>query len=328
MISNSQIRREVTERIRPYRLKIFGYTFIYGLLAGLISGAIGGACGMLFGILGAMIALPICAIFNLEGADVSTITQLFSNSLSSVVSIALSIFMFVLAVGYMKEILLCVEENSKTGPVDFFNLGLKDWKRSIRVYLGILLKSLPGIILGFIGVFITTIAGVALGSSIAGIATIILGVVITIIGFVWSFTVMLLYQTAPYELIHDDNGLDAKGILEKSRETIRGHLWQWTRMNFYYAFIAFVIIFFAIILFAVLMGASGYLASNAGNAAAVFGVLVFVFVLLAFVAICIAASFLMQYFTAKNVINLDELYKAITTGDSNNSTEYDPVPVH
>ncbi len=310
MISNGTIRKYVTERIKPFRLKVFGYALVFGIIIGVITGTIGSVLGFIASIIGALISLPISAIFNLAESDASSLNQLISQSLSSICSIVISLFTSVFAIGYTKEMLMSVNDNDDVSPVDFFKLGWSDWKRIVQTYLRLWLKYLPALIIIFVGAIITVVGGFISGNEIISIVIALTGLAIIFAGWIYLLIVSLLYQTIPYELIYDETS-SAKDILIKARETLRGHFWQWTRMNYFYMFIFFIVMLVTIIGFTVLIGLFAYLVSTAGNGAAAIGILMLFIGVFAFALICIAASFLLQYFTAKNIYNLDELYKVI-----------------
>ena len=314
MVSNSTIRKYVTERIHPFRGRVFGYALVYSLLSGFISGTIGCFAGALFSMLGMLISIPVCALFKLEGSTAEGISNLFSSTCSSIISILISIFMFVLAIGYLRQMLLCVNNNNKTTPIDFFKLAFKDWKRSAKVYVRMILKYLPSMFILFFAILFLIISGVFLSeggsAQIVGIILLLVGLLGFLVSGIWSLVIMIRYQTLSYELIYDEE-TEPKGIINKAKENIRGYTWQWTRMNFFYAFIFFIINLFVITLFFIGFFFLMALASQAGNGAAAISIFAMIALIILFVPFCIADSLLLQYFTAKNIYNLDELYKAI-----------------
>ncbi len=312
MISNGEIRRKVTERIKHDRLKLFGYTLIYSMIIGTGGAILSFIVSLIAAILAALISLPLGALFSLNTDNTRAIINLITQSCSSIATIFITILTFVLSIGFMKEIILSMVPNdNKISPIDFLKLGFNDYKRLIKVYLRLFLKSLPGAILIIVGYFICAIGLLMSGAEIVAILISLFGGLVILAGIIWTIAILILYQTVAYELIYDEQGLSAKEILVKSRETLKGHTWQWTRMNYYYAFIAFIIVFFVTLLFVSTFGLSAYIISNAGNAAAVFGVLFMIFAVLIFAVTIAVVSFLLQYFTSKNILNLDELYKEI-----------------
>ncbi len=313
MVSNGEIRSNVTERIRPFRLKLFGYTLLYGLIVGTIAGIIGAAVSLISNIVGIGISAPIGAAFNLSANDIKDIASFIAQGISSIVSIFTSIITFILTIGFMKEILLSmVNDGNKVSPVDFLKLGFADAKRLAMVYLRLILKALPATILILVGSVIAFIGGfIGGGENIAVILALLIGGLIFFAGVIWAIVILLLYQTVGYELVYDEVGLSAKEILVKARETIQGHIWQWTRMTYFYAFIISIIVFFITIIFVAIVGISVYITTAAGNGAVAIGILLLVLAVIVFTVVVMAATLLSQYFSSKNILNLDELYKAI-----------------
>ena len=308
MITNGEIRRQVTEQIKPHRLKIFAYQFLYGMIAGAMGGCVGGILGFISSFIGGLIGIVICMILKIE--DYQAISNVFISPFYYTAMVALSIFMAVFAVGLVREILQLNSDNN-VSPVAFFSLGFKDYKRTLKTNLRYWLKLLPAIILYLLGDVFFAIATITVNAEILPIILAATGFLLYLVGGSLLIIYSLLYQALPYVLAKDEITQDPKQVLAKSRELLRGHFWQWTRMNFFYSFISFLIVF-ALVLVSVMGIALGVvITQNAGDGAVLFGVLLVVIMIILICVVAIASSFLMTYFSAKNVFNLNELYNAI-----------------
>ena len=316
MIGNGEIRRQVAEKIKPNRLKIFGYSLVYGLIISMIASAVGSIFSLVTNIIGFMVSIPIGMALKLAEDDVSAIANLIGSPFAFVFSIIVGVLVAVFGIGYLREMLLCTDSSQNISPIDFFKLGLKDYKRTAKVYLRLWLKFIPPAVVCFVGEGIMAIGLIAIGNEIVQILLTLTGLLLILIGGVWSFIILLLYQTIEYEIIHDDTS-DAKQLLAKSRETIRGHLWQWTKMNYFYSVIFGLIAFAVAMIFTIGLIIGTYMISNAGNGASAIGVLLMIFDVIIFIPSCIAISLFLQYFSAKNIFNKEELYKAITSESIN-----------
>ncbi len=308
MITNGEIRKQVTENIKPQRLKVFLYEFLYGLIIRVISGGIGAVLGVISSLIGNVLGVLICTILKIE--DPQPIANAFSTPFTLISSAALAIFMAVFGVGLIRE-LLQLKSGNNASPVEFFKLGFKDYARTIKANLKYWVKLLPTLIAIVIANILIGIGYVGSSSEVYIIILFASVVLLYLFAGVWSFIYGLLYQALPYVLAKDEAIQDAKQVLAKSRDMLRGHFWQWTRMNLFYEFVNFIIVLAASILLTIGLVAAIAIVQGAGNGAVVIGIILAVVIAFLFILICLASALLMHYFSGKKVFNLDELYNAI-----------------
>ena len=313
MISNGEIRKYVTERIKPFRTKVFGYSMVYFIIISAISSAIMSVIYAITSLIGAGIGLVLQSITG--SYEVVQMTSSISNSLSSIIQIVLYLLVFILSVGFMKEILLCVNEKDKTSPVDFFRLGFQNYKKLIKVYFRMYLKYLLASIVMVIGIPFIIIGCIMfseeLGLAVVGIILLLIGFFFVLAGSIISIIIFLQHQTLNYDYIYDEKDLSSKDLVKMARENIKGYVWQWTKMNFFYKVIFFFAFLALILILGLLIFVSSMIITAQNGVATVVAIIFMILALVLFIGGIIAISIFMNYFEAKNILNLNELYKMI-----------------
>ncbi len=315
MLKNSEIRKQVTEWIKPKRLIVFGYAFLFSLITGIIGFVVSVIVNMAVGIL----SIPIQIISKVAAGGAGLVGNLCYFIMTVVSAEIIIVLLYIFRVGYLRQMLLLREKEPTVTPIDFFKLGFKDYKRTLKVALRLWLKYLPANILCILAFVVLFIGANYVSDNVTALITLLSFILLLLICVVWSLVIALLYQTTLYELAYDENTTNAKEILAKARETIRGYLWKWTRMNIFYS-VTFGLALIAVIVVLVLLFVFGIsIVENAGNGAAVVVSICMILGVFIFVMAIMACSFLMHYFKAKNIYNLDKLYNEIKKEKENQS---------
>lgn len=126
-----------------------------------------------------------------------------------------------------------LKRNEDFSYLDFFKAGFDKFVKVWQTTLWIFVKMLAPIVVAIIGAVIMAsgITMSAAGSS--GSVLIILGIIVYLVGIIWTIPRAYSYRLALY-IVNDNPNMLAKEAVEKSAEIMNGHRWAyfWLQCTF------------------------------------------------------------------------------------------------
>ncbi len=155
------------------------------------------------------------------------------NLVPMVGSIAASIISIPLSFGFTVVMMCKLKRNEDFSYLDFFKAGFDKFVKVWQTTLWIFVKMLAPIVVAIIGAVIMAsgISMSAAGSS--GSVLIILGIIVYLVGIIWTIPRAYSYRLALY-IVNDNPNMLAKEAVEKSAEIMNGHRWAyfWLQCTF------------------------------------------------------------------------------------------------
>lgn len=314
MISNSEIRKYVTGRIKPFRGKLLGYSLLYTLLIGLINFSILFVVNFIVLFFSGILVGIVSGLF---GSSISSeaMVNMVSQPIISIIQVLLGVLTFAFTIGFMKEILLSVNEQDNTTPIDFFKFGFEKFKKVAGLYFRLLLRYIPYALFMFAAIVLLVVGYAYLFSrdlATLGVVLLIFSCILLLLSIISFIVVFVRYQSLSYDYLYDDKDSSAKEIFKKSRESIKGYRFQWLRMSLFYYVIAFLVVIVAYLLLMLISFRGTIGLMNVQTApTTILSIVLMIFPLVLIPCGSIALFILMSYFSAKRILNLNELYKLI-----------------
>lgn len=164
---------------------------------------------------------------------ISYIISFVLNLVPMVGSIAAFIISVPLSFGFTVVMMSKLKRNEDFSYLDFFKAGFDKFVKVWQTTLWIFVKMLAPIVVAIIGAVIMAsgITMSAAGSS--GSVLIILGIIVYLVGIIWTIPRAYSYKLALY-IVNDNPNMLSKEAVEKSAEIMDGHRWAyfWLQCTF------------------------------------------------------------------------------------------------
>ena len=155
------------------------------------------------------------------------------NLVPMVGSIAASIISIPLSFGFTVVMMCKLKRNEDFSYYDFFKAGFDKFVKVWQTTLWIFVKMLAPIVVAIIGAVIMA-SGITMSSGVSsGYVFIILGIIVYLVGIIWTIPRAYSYRLALY-IVNDNPNMLAKEAVEKSAEIMNGHRWAyfWLQCTF------------------------------------------------------------------------------------------------